>query len=331
MGVALAASHPQTVYVLCDNHAVARAAEENEQDSYGRRQREVKVGAEVYRSDDGGATWTRTATDDRQLRRLFATYGWVFGQIRVDPNDPETIYVLGVPLLKSTDGGKTFSSLNFAGLHGDHHAFWINPANSQHLVSGNDGGVNLSYDGGKSWKNLENLPCVQFYNVAIDGAKPFNVYGSIQDNMSWKGPSNHRPGRSPESNWTMVPGGEASYLAVDPEDANTFYSESFYGSLQRSTFEPRETKSIVSETGGGRAFLSRAVARAVHPLASQFAGHLPRHESRFSLDESRGALGADQSGLDRFPPRSTGEHFVCDDHVAFGITQEIRFALCGDR
>ncbi len=245
MGIAVAASNPQVVYVVVDSHEIARKAREDERDSYNRRRADVLKGAQVYRSDDGGATWKLTTDRSRELQRTFATYGWVFGQIRVDPNDEDTIYVMGVSLLKSTDGGKSFKTLNDRGLHGDHHALWINPSNSNHLVNGNDGGLNISYDGGATWKNIENLPVVQFYNVAVDNAQPFNVYGSIQDNMSWMGPSNQRPGRSPESNWKSIPGGEAGYIAIDPEDNNTLYSEAFYGSIIRTDMSTHKTKSIV--------------------------------------------------------------------------------------
>ena len=249
MGVAVAPSNAQVVYVLVDNHEFARQAKENELDSYGRKRKDVIIGAEVYRSSDGGATFEKMSGDDKDIKGLFATYGWVFGQLRVHPTDPDTIFCLGVPLLKSTDGGKTFSVIDYSQLHGDHHALWINPVNPNYMVNGNDGGINISYDGGATWKNVENLPCVQFYNVAVDNAKPFNVYGSIQDNGSWVGPSNHVPGRSPESRWRNIPGGEASYIAVDPEDPNTFYSESFYGNIMRSTTTPRTTKSIVPKPG----------------------------------------------------------------------------------
>lgn len=243
-GLAIAASQPSTIYAIVDSHAVVGQAEDGQRDSYGRARGEIKKGAEVYRSDDRGETWTQTSGDDRAMRGLFSTYGWVFGQIRVDPTNPEVIYTLGVPLLKSEDGGKTFKGLNYRGLHSDHHALWIDPANPNYLINGNDGGINLSYDGGKTWKNIENLPVVQFYNVAVDWAKPFNVYGSIQDNMSWTGPSDHDPRRSDPDQWKPTAGGEASYHAVDPNDPNTLYSETFYGSIIRTNLATNETKPI---------------------------------------------------------------------------------------
>ncbi len=251
IGLAISDSQPDTIYAIIDNHELARQADENETDNYGRSRQAVIKGAEVYRSDDAGANWRLVSGDDKQMPSLHATYGWVFGQIRVDPNDPETIFVMGVALLKSTDGGKSFSSCRFAGLHADHHAIWINPENSNHVVNGNDGGINISYDGGETWKNVENLPVVQFYNVEVDNAQPFRVYGSIQDNHSWRGPSDYRAGRSDPWEWESIPGGEASAMAIDPNDENVFYSEGFYGSIQRSTFDPPETNSIVPKAAEG--------------------------------------------------------------------------------
>ena len=242
-GIAIAASNPDVLYALIDSHEIERKAEPGERDAYGNPRADIKRGAEVYRSDDAGATWS-LMSGDADIRRLFSTYGWVFGQVRVDPNDENTIYVMGVPMMRSRDGGKSFERVNYAGLHGDHHAMWIDPENSNHIINGNDGGLNISYDGGDTWKNIEDLPLVQFYNLAYDMAEPFNLYGSIQDNGSWTGSVAHDPRRDPGTDWKPTPGGEASYHAVDPSDPNVLYCEGFYGSIQRATLNPREIVNI---------------------------------------------------------------------------------------
>jgi photosystem II stability/assembly factor-like uncharacterized protein len=244
IGLSLAASQPNVIYALIDNHEVARAAKEDELDNYDRPKKDVLKGAEVYRSDDRGESWSLVSETSPELEELFSTYGWVFGQIRVDPSDENTLYILGISLLKSTDGGRTYQRLFDRGLHADHHAMWIDPDNSNYIINGNDGGINLSYDAGQTWKNLENLPVVQFYNVALDNSNPFNVYGSVQDNQSWMGPSDHEPGQSEPCDWRRIPGGEASYHAIDPADQDTLYCESFYGSLLRSDLATKETKDI---------------------------------------------------------------------------------------
>ena len=142
----------------------ARSRSPGERDAYGRPLQRGIVGAEVYRSDDAGASWRKVSPPG--MERFGGTYGWVFGQIRVDPNSTETIYIMGLGLSKSTDGGKTYQALNYAGLHGDHHGLWIDPNDSSHLINTNDGGVNISYDGGRTWRDFhEGIPAVQFYNV----------------------------------------------------------------------------------------------------------------------------------------------------------------------
>ena len=245
IGLAIAKANPKVIYALIDSHEVARKAEEGELDAYGRPRKDVIRGAVVYRSNDHGESWEKVSEDNRRMQRLFSTYGWVFGQIRIDPTNEDVVYALGVPLFKSVDGGRTFKRLVGRSLHGDHHALWIDPDNPNYLLNGNDGGINISYDGGSTWKDLDNLPVVQFYNVAIDNEIPFNVYGSIQDNGSWRGPSNHRPGRNEQINWRRVPGGEACYMQVDPEDPDLFYSASFYGRLLRSKLSSGKTERIV--------------------------------------------------------------------------------------
>ena len=270
IGIALAPSQPDTIYALIDSHEVTREAKPGETDNYGRPKKNVKRGAAIYRSDDRGESWRKASEDSDLLTSLYSTYGWVFGQIRVDPNDPETIYTLGVALLKSNDGGKTYEQLFDRGLHADHHAMWINPDDSNYIINGNDGGINISFDGGKNWKDFGNLPIVQFYNVAYDWKKPFRVYGSIQDNGTWSGPHTHNPKVDPRLDWIRTPGGEASYIQIDPNDANTLYSEGFYGSIQRTDLATDRTTKIKPQPESGEA-----------PLRGQWLApfQLSRHDS----------------------------------------------------
>ncbi|MDH3650544.1 MAG: glycosyl hydrolase, partial [Saprospiraceae bacterium] len=150
------------------------------------------VGAEVYLSTDDGLTWTRTHEDN--IDRFYNTYGYYFGQIRVAPQDPNKLYILGVPILRSIDAGKTWKSINRDNVHVDHHALWVNPDRPGHLILGNDGGVNISYDDGSTWSK-NNAPAVgQFYAIAIDKDEPYHVYGGTQDNGVWEGPSTYKQG-----------------------------------------------------------------------------------------------------------------------------------------
>src|SRR5690606_16963598 len=145
------------------------------------------IGAEVYRSDDGGRTWRRT--HEGYLDNVYFSPGYYFGQLRAEPNDPDHVYIMGVPMLVSDDGGRTWRSIDRENVHVDHHALWVNPNRPGHLVNGNDGGVNLTYDDGRTWFKANTPPVGQFYAVAVDSARPYNVYGGLQDNGVWVGPS----------------------------------------------------------------------------------------------------------------------------------------------
>ena len=239
IGIDVSLSNPNIVYAFVDNHHVDTTAEATV-DSYGREQTRKVYGAQVFRSNDKGESWEKMSPDTGLIANLTNTYGWVFGQIRVDPNDANTIYVMGVRLAKSTDGGRTFERLYDEGLHADHHAMWIDPGNSDLLINGNDGGVNISHDQGKTWYNNETLPVVQFYNVHYDMEEPFRVYGSVQDNGSFRGPIDHRPGIDSARQWERIPGGEGTYIVVDKENPNIIFNSSFYGRLRRCEYTDGE-------------------------------------------------------------------------------------------
>jgi photosystem II stability/assembly factor-like uncharacterized protein len=247
IGLDLCLSKPNVVYAYVDNHSVLRMPQPGERDSYGRlRTYPDIVGAEVYRSDDQGETWTKVNPSDRSFERFGGTYGWVFGQIRVDPSNENTVYLMGLGLSKSVDGGKSWTRLFWENLHGDHHGLWIDPSDSNYVINVNDGGANVSYDGGKTWRDFhKGIPATQFYNVAYDMKKPFTVYGSVQDSGTHRGvgvapqpvqePRRFR--RGPSVRWESAPGGEGTLIAVDPTDPNTEYASSYYGRVERSEFK----------------------------------------------------------------------------------------------
>ena len=193
------------------------------------------VGAQIYRTDDGGNSWKKT--HDGFIEDLYYSYGYYFGQISVAPYDANQIYIPGVPLLRSEDGGKTFTSIDGDNVHSDHHAVWINPELPGHLINGNDGGINITYDYGAHWiKN--NQPSVgQFYAIAVDNQKPYKIYGGLQDNGVWRGPHNatessrwHESGQYP---WDMIMGGDGMQVQIDPRDPNTIYTGFQFGSYFR--------------------------------------------------------------------------------------------------
>lgn len=187
-------------------------------------------GIEVWRSDDGGASWRRT--HDEPIREMVYTYGYYFGQVRVSPSDPERIYILGVPLLTSGDGGGTFQSIHHPSVHVDYHAMWVDPNFTDRLFVGNDGGLDVSYDGGKTWLKLDAQPVGQFYSITVDMAEPYNIYGGMQDNGTYKGSSRTRWEQG--ERWSRVGGGDGMYVQVDPRDDRTVYAGFQFGFYQRS-------------------------------------------------------------------------------------------------
>lgn len=193
------------------------------------------VGPEVYQSDDGGISWKKT--HDSFLDDLFYSYGYYFGQIRVAPHDSKKLYIFGVPILRSDDGGQNWESINGDNVHADHHALWLNPKRPGHLVLGNDGGINISYDDGAHWVKCNTPPVGQFYAVAVDMAKDYNVYGGLQDNGVWTGPHRyaasvdwHDTGRYP---YKSLLGGDGMQVAVDSRDNETVYAGFQFGNYFR--------------------------------------------------------------------------------------------------
>lgn len=170
------------------------------------------------------------------IKDLYYTYGYYFGQIRVNPGNPDELYILGVVLAHSTDGGKHFKKLNDDNVHADHHVLWINPGNPRHLINGNDGGLNISYDKGENWVKCNSPAVGQFYAVAVDEAQPYNVYGGLQDNGVWKGPRRYNPGVSWHQTgkypYQFIMGGDGMQVAVDTRQ-NLVYTGYQFGNYYR--------------------------------------------------------------------------------------------------
>ncbi|MFD2587937.1 glycosyl hydrolase [Croceitalea marina] len=193
------------------------------------------IGAEVYRSDDAGKTWRKMNQD--YIDDLFYSYGYYFAQVRVDPSDKDKIYLAGVPLIMSNDGGNTFTAIGKENVHADHHALWINPKRPGHLINGNDGGVNITYDDGGTWMKNNSPTVGQFYAINVDNEKPYNVYGGLQDNGVWKGAhtseENNRWQQSGKNPWEMIMGGDGMQVQIDNRNSNVVYTGFQFGNYYR--------------------------------------------------------------------------------------------------
>jgi photosystem II stability/assembly factor-like uncharacterized protein len=279
IGLAIARSNPNVIYAFydnyeCDTQAPATNGQGRGANPGGSAARCAIKGSEVYRSNDKGATWKLVSgqTDEQRayMKGMANTYAWVFGNIRVDPTDENTVYTLALRVSVSRDGGKTFGLVGApppgavaggppaagappqagrgANVGGDNHAMWIDPKNTKFMLVGNDGGFRISQDGGQSWRRAD-LPTETAFDMAFDMDTPFRVYGAFQDHGSFRGVVDLSKGRdnlSPTA-WENAPGGEYCEHAIDPRNPNIVYS----GKLDRTDFSiPAAPRG--QGAGGGR-------------------------------------------------------------------------------
>lgn len=225
IGLDVAQSDPRIVYAVVESNEGGWIGS-----PFTNRQRE----GGVFRSDDRGTTWERVSD--------FNPRSFYFSTICVDPTNPEKVYLLGWQVYVSDDGGRTFRAGLAKKLHVDHHAMWINPDDPDHIIDGNDGGLYVTYDGGKAWDFHNHMAVGQFYNVAVDERDPYRVGGGLQDNGSWIGPSEtvrnasgewSREGSIWNGDWIDIWGGDGFHVAFCPEDPNIVYAESQGGEIGR--------------------------------------------------------------------------------------------------
>ncbi|HTI65791.1 MAG TPA: hypothetical protein VL524_19840, partial [Gemmatimonadaceae bacterium] len=247
----------------------------------------------LYRSDDAGATW----------RLVNAQNGtaWYYSQVRCDPTDPDHVISLNAQSRESHDGGRTLTPFAAGGVHSDHHALWINDDNPEQMILGGDGGLYMSWDAGRTWDHIESIVAGQFYTVAVDDALPFyNVYGGLQDNQTWGGPSRTRNSFGPtNADWFRMAGGDGFYAVPDPLDRDLVYAESQTGGVVRYDARTGQAKSIRPTPKPGERYRfnwsapivpSRHDARTVYMAANYLFRSLDRGDSwtQISPDLTRG-------------------------------------------
>jgi len=200
------------------------------------------VRSALFRSDDRGATWQERDRSSGMVWRPF-----YFSRLVIDPTNPDRVYKPDGPLIASEDGGKSFATIS-GGTHGDHHDVWINPKNPKFVVTGDDGGLWLSHDGGNKWWKADNLPLSQFYHVSVDAKDPYQVYGGLQDNSSWVGDSAY-PGGISNGRWENLYGGDGFWTFQDPTDPNFAYAEAQGGNIGRIDRRTLEKRDIQPQAG----------------------------------------------------------------------------------
>jgi len=238
IGLDVYQKNPDILYAVVENgNRRPPTAQEAEQD---KRRNAVPAprtaGNEVFRTDDGGKSWRKVnAGYEAALNK--APYS--FNQLRLDQNDAETVYITGQSLASTNDGGKKWKGLDWPSdgvmprAFGDWRVMWIDPLDSNRLIFGSDGGVNISYDRGKTSHHAYNLPLTEFYAVGVDMEDPYNIYGGLQDHDSWKGPSNGWAGEITLTDWVTVGGGDGMYNCIDPTDSRWLYNNREMGSMWR--------------------------------------------------------------------------------------------------
>ncbi len=235
IGLAIYPQNPKVVYAVVDNYNLRPDTSKTPKPNTGAGPAANQIyGCEVYKSLDGGKQWKKT--NEKNIE-IYNTFGYYFGKIFVSPTNQDKIVILGTSANLSTDGGKSFTSMDKGNTHADWHALWINPKRDDHMVAGNDGGCNISYDAGKNWFKANSPAVGQFYAINVDNEKPYNVYGGLQDNGSWYGKSTNKE----SIDWTdegqyaykRMGGGDGMQVQIDPRDHNTVYTGSQFGAYMR--------------------------------------------------------------------------------------------------
>jgi len=285
IGVAVSQSNPERVYAIVENE---------------------KGG--LLKSDDGGETWVLQSSDNNIRQRA-----WYFSKVFIDPKNPEIVYVLNLYFHKSTDGGKTFKVINTP--HVDHHDLWIDPRDGNRMIIADDGGGQISFDGGDNWSTYENQPTAQFYRVSTDNHFPYRILGAQQDNSTVRILSRTESSEINQSNWTRTAGFESGYVVADPSDPDIVYGGNYSGYLSRFDHKTGENRAVSvwpDNSLGGGADVMKYRFQWNFPIF--FSPHNPKKiyaaANVLFASENEGAnwvaLGGDLTTNDKIRQRSSG-------------------------
>jgi photosystem II stability/assembly factor-like uncharacterized protein len=275
---------------------------------------EAKDGG-VFQSDDGGETWVKK-NEDRRLRQR----AWYYSRIYADPKNANTVYVLNTGLYRSVDAGKTYTSIRVP--HGDNHDLWIDPGNPERMINGNDGGANVSYNGGVSWTAQDNQPTAQFYHVTTDNSFPYKVYGAQQDNSTVRIASRTSGGSIDKPDWHSVGGGESGHIAPRHDNPDIVYAGSYGGLITRWDYKTRQARVITAwpenPMGWGAKDLKYRYQWTAPIVVSRFDSNVLYHAAQVLFKttnegQSWEVISPDLTTNDKSKQQKSGGPITCDD------------------
>jgi photosystem II stability/assembly factor-like uncharacterized protein len=292
VGVAISQSNPEKIYTILEN----------------------KDGG-LYSSIDGGETWALQNSDNSIRQRA-----WYYTKVFIDPKNENHVYVLNVNFLKSTDGGKTFKSINTP--HGDHHDLWIDPEDGRRMIVADDGGAQISFDGGENWSTYMNQPTAQFYRVSTDNHHPYRILGAQQDNSTIRILSRSESGQITQNDWQETAGSESGYVVADPTNPDVVYGGNYSGYLSRLDHKTGENRAVSvwpDDPLGAGADVSKYRFQWNFPIF--FSPHNPKKlyagGNHLFVTENEGAswkaLGKDLTTNDKTRQRSSGGSITKDN------------------
>ncbi len=252
IGLDICRTRPDSVYAVIDNFTLRSGSTQQVDTAFAAPA--SFIGGEVYRTDDAGRVWRRVSAEGEDVSRKA---GYSFNQLRVDPNNPDRVFITGSNMIQSNDGGKTWAGLGggggggrggypFASTFGDFRSLWIDSEDSEHMIATSDGGVSVSYDGGRTSDHFANLKLGEFYAIGVDMEQPYRIFGGLQDHESWMGPSNGWSGRINIDDWVSVGIGDGMYNEPDPT-GRWLYNTQEFGTLGRVDLQTR-TRTIIDPT-----------------------------------------------------------------------------------